>query len=547
MLINNRPLKTEYEPKQQNFGGLETTATQILRYLNTSPAIGATFVDLGSMSAPRTIVDFSRGFDAGLETGIREGSGTGNHALIGTYGILAGFLLSQGINNKYKVKSDRVFANFESIDTIGTLWNDIVHNNNNAEPAQLRKALFNEILNKAAVQGKSGGNQVTSISREAINSAMTEISGFIDKNPSAYNMPNQIHNNIKSILTYSTASESDFVLKAGEKALSTDLDTLLKSSFSLGKLFSEPKALDEFKNTADFASNKFIKALKGTKLRSSLLGVAIGMGIGASIQPFNVWLTKKRTGKEGFVGVEGDKKDKSSKFKALKLGTAAAFLAFAYSTIVDNVFKTPFKQQASQLLNRLQFKGIIPSIPQFKAIYAFTIASRLMAARDKNELRESATKDFLGFVNWLILGDFVQKIVAISSNKKLTNYDEKLHGVGIINKFFNSKVKVKTHDEILFEELKKIKIDKKELYDVRGKMLSAKALIKKFGDLLPNLKTRLRGKNIAQFSGYLYSAIVLGVLIPKLNIAITKKLHNSKQDETNINYEFLKAFDGIKF
>ena len=105
MLINNNPLKTKYSPKQQSFGGLETAATQALRYLNTSPAVGATFVDIGSMSAPRTIVDLSRGIDAGVETGIREGSGTANHALIGTYGLIAALLLSRGINNSFGVKS----------------------------------------------------------------------------------------------------------------------------------------------------------------------------------------------------------------------------------------------------------------------------------------------------------------------------------------------------------------------------------------------------------------------------------------------------------
>ena len=40
-----------------------------------------------------------------------------------------------------------------------------------------------------------------------------------------------------------------------------------------------------------------------------MLGVGIAMSIGASVQPFNVWLTKVRTGKEGFVGVENEKPD----------------------------------------------------------------------------------------------------------------------------------------------------------------------------------------------------------------------------------------------
>ena len=317
--------------------------------------------------------------------------------------------------------------------------------------------------------------------------------------------------------------------------------------FSLGKTFSEPKVLEEFKKGGDVAANTFIKSLKKNKMSASLLGVAMAMGIGASVQPFNVWLTKKRTGKEGFVGVSGGNQDKSKKFTASKLMAAGGFLAFAYATIVDNIFKTPLKKQMGQFFNRMQFNGIVPSIPQLKAVYAFTIASRLMAARDKNELRESLTKDFIGFVNWLILGDFVQKIVANASNKKLTNYCEEKHGKGLLNKIF--KTRVKTHDEILFEELKKANIDPAQLLSSEGKMLSAKELIKKFSDKLPDLKVRLRGKNIAQLSGYLYSALVLGILMPKLNIYITNRKCKNKSciEKENITPENITKKPSIPY
>lgn len=534
MQINNNYNKNT---KRQSFGNI---GTQLLRYLNTSPAVGATFVDLGSMSAPRTIVDLSRSLDAGVETGIREGSGTVNHALIGTYGLLASSLITPIINNKFKVKANKVFANFESIDTLGYIWNDILKNNSQKAPNEIRKHFFEKVLNTALgnAQNEKGELKRVSIDKKSIQLALREISDYIDKKPNRYNLTDRIHNKIKSIITYSTKAESDFLITAGKNTTNVDIDSLIRTTFSLGKLFSEPKALEEFiKNSANISENNFIKALKSSKLKSSLLGVAIGMGVGSAIQPLNVWLTKKRTGKEGFVGVEGCEQDKSKKFKIIKGASAAGFIAFAYSTIVDNIFKTPLKKQMGQLINRLQFNGAVPSIPQFKAVYAFTIASRIMAARDKNELRESVTKDFLGFTNWLILGDFVQKLVATFSNKNLTTYDEKTHGKGILNKIFNLKVKVKTHDEILFEELNKIKPDFKELCGIDRKMLSPKELIKKYSDKLPELKSRLRGKNIAQLSGYLYSAMVLGILITKLNIAITNRVHKKSNKNTKPNIE----------
>ena len=54
---------------------------------------------------------------------------------------------------------------------------------------------------------------------------------------------------------------------------------------------------------------------------------------------------------------------------------------------------------------------------QFKFIYGMTIMSRIFAARDKNETRESVIKDTLGFANWLILGGFVSKLAAKAFDK----------------------------------------------------------------------------------------------------------------------------------
>ena len=44
-----------------------------------------------------------------------------------------------------------------------------------------------------------------------------------------------------------------------------------------------------------------------------------------SIQPINIYLTKKKTGSDGFVGVEGRSKDNSVGFKVLKGVAGAGF------------------------------------------------------------------------------------------------------------------------------------------------------------------------------------------------------------------------------
>ena len=74
--------------------------------------------------------------------------------------------------------------------------------------------------------------------------------------------------------------------------------------------------------------------------------------------------------------------------------------------------------------------------------------SRFMAARNENELKESAIKDVLGFTNWLLLGNFVQKIVAQSFDKSLVKQEKQ---GGIINWITSSSLK--TRDEVLHAAL----------------------------------------------------------------------------------------------
>lgn len=178
--------------------------------------------------------------------------------------------------------------------------------------------------------------------------------------------------------------------------------------------------------------------------------------------------------------------------------------------------------QEGGLLKNIQFKGMIPTINQFKLIYGLTIMSRFMVARDKDELRESVVKDVLGFLNWLVLGNFVAKgvVLALDKNKELLKDKN-----GGWNNFF--KTKLKTRDEVLLAGLKKSGIDAVE----NGKALSFSKMLKKLpaNELGKSVRKNLRILNIAQVAGYLYSGLVLGVGIPKLNIYMTNKSEAKRQ------------------
>ena len=149
--------------------------------------------------------------------------------------------------------------------------------------------------------------------------------------------------------------------------------------------------------------------------------------------------------------------------------------------------------------------------------------SRFMVARDKDELRESVVKDVLGFFNWLVLGNFVSKMTANAMDQNLINYSEKEHGKGFFKKIINAPMV--SRDEVLHRGLKAAGIDTIE----NGKALSFKQMLKKLSGknvseaIRKETKGKLRALSIAQVAGYLYSGLILGVGIPKLNIYMTNK------------------------
>ena len=200
----------------------------------------------------------------------------------------------------------------------------------------------------------------------------------------------------------------------------------------------------------------------------------------------------------------------------------------------------------SKFLSKLQFKGMTPTINQLKFVYGMTIMSRLFAARDKDELRESAIKDTLGFLNLLILGSLVTKgaVMALDKSKSLLNTAETSKNV--FKRFINSSLKTK--DEVLIEGLKKAGVS---TLGEHSKALSFSKMMK----LLPEADKVTRGKlnvlNLAQLIGYAYSALVLGIGIPRLNIYMTNKreARNAAQkaaaqpadNKAQVNTEFLKS------
>ncbi|MBR1618919.1 hypothetical protein IJ674_03360 [bacterium] len=478
-----------------NFTGF--SPVELLKFLDTSPAWGANAVDFFCMVLPRTLTDFSRGPEAGIETARRESMGTINDSAVGAYGTLAGLALAMGINkafglSKNDLKAASIFADSETIDMMGKIWHEeLPQNTNNPTFERIKKALGNyEVYD---------GNKWAKLNEKDIEKAANI---FVEELGKGEKLSKEARYNINKILTLSNNLENNFriVAQKGEKLHSSrySIDGITENTFKLSKIFSKDKVAEAFREASDIGSNKFLKALKKMNMKRSILGVLIATLVGCSVQPINMWLTKRKTGGDGFVG--GGKKDDSFGFKVQKALVAGLFSAGVIATIGN----------PKNLLKNLQFKGFTPTINQLKFIYGATIASRFLSARNENELKESTTKDVLGFVNWLILGNFVQKLVAQGFDKSLIKQEQK---GGILNWIRTSSLK--TRDEVLHEAL-----GEKAFKD--GKALKFGEMIKALGDNKA-AKKRLGILTLAQLAGYIYSGVVLGVGIPKLNIYLTKR------------------------
>ena len=490
------PVQKNYQSNPNFTGGFD----MFLRFLDTSPAWGACAVDLGCMVIPRTLTDFGRGADAGMETMRREGMGTTNHSLVGLYGTLAGLTLAAGINGAYNfgkndVKVGSIFADSETLDLHGKIYDSKVKSAAGKSEANPIREYLTDTLKRYEVMTDDG--KWIKLKKADIDKAANIIESEIKANSNKFSKEGFA--NARNILISSVGAENNFRIIAGkgEKVHSSryTADYIVENLYKLGKVFTKDKVKEAFMAAGEGAENAFLKAVKSMNVKRSLIGVGIASAVGISAQPLNMYLTKKKTGKSGFVG--GGKEDNSTGFKIRKSLVAGLFGAGVLATIGN----------PKNLIKDLQFKGFTPTLKQFKFIYGITIMSRFLSSRNDNELKECSIKDTLGFANWLILGNFVQKLVAQALDKSLIKRD----GKGVINWIKNSVLK--SRDEVLHNAL-----GKKVFKD--GKALSYNEMLK-LADKAT--KKKLNILTIAQLTGYAYSAIVLGRLIPKLNIYLTNK------------------------
>lgn len=287
-------------------------------------------------------------------------------------------------------------------------------------------------------------------------------------------------------VTNLTQSDSALV-KIADKQYSGSLSNLLRDTIDMGRdVFLKSKPEQEV----------LIKKILRINRIKSIGALAAASALGLANQYINRKITEKRTGTKGFVG-DIDYKEKvvkkessKEKSKLFTLEKIAASLGMA--VMATAVMKV---KSLKDFIKKLEFTGPVNSGNVIKTVYASTLIGRFLASDNQDELRETVIRDYLGFLNWLVIGGFAAKGAANILDPKRENlFNGNIKGKGIKNWLDN--ISLKSQNEIA----------------VRGKEFARKNMWK---------------INAAQIAGLAYSTIALGILLPKLNIWMTKRKHKN--------------------
>ena len=489
-------------------GPLDGVITSTLRTCDMNEMVNAVGLDVGAMVIPRAYYDTkARNEFAGAETFIREISGTFINCLAaGLFAMGISKVASKKVQPELKINPDSWYTQ-ESLETLNKAWE---------KSGNIDKYL-NEVLQNLSGRDGKKVNYFKNINWEKVEWIDEERWNKIHWNNPAYK---GIQNNLKSkkgfintlkkLIEDKNLSKDDkkAALSIVEKRLTNALGAERDTELNIEGCKLSAKLENILRDTHDMAKDVFTKnnkaEIKKTINKISRVNKIKAFGaisaasvLGLTNQWMNRKITEKRTGKKGFVGdVDYTStlrtEQKKDKFLLLKKTGASALMA-------GMVFSVMGVKNFKQFAKKLEFSGPVTSGNAIKTVYAANIIGRFMAADNGTELRESMTRDYLGFLNWLVFGGFAAKGVANMLDKKgkdLFNY--KKEGKGL--KHWLNDLNLKTHNEIA---AKGTEFAKKNMWKL----------------------------NVAHASGIAYSAITLGLLLPMMNAKITAGKAKTKIDK----------------
>ena len=462
-----------------NFKSL-TPVSKALYTLSNNDMLNASFVDVFAMDTPRTIVETKhRGKQSGIEMGFREFTGTFIAEFSSAiFAVVASKFISKKLNPNVKVNSSSWITN-NGLNVFSDIFN---------KSDKTPHGYVENVLNSmSGVVGKKTKN-FADLNKEKTKPVIEKLTNLITDKTLDKKASKKVLGGIQDEIINLLGADNSILIKSGKNEVSSNLTHALRDIVDSGKniFFTESK-----QNSSEIVSK--LKTMN--KLR---IGIAIPLSMGLAItnQKLNRYLTKKRTGIDNFVGENGyenNVKDKNEKKKEKGLFAKKALAAGVFTLMLAKVMGL---KKPADLVKKLEFTGPATSGNAIKTIYGTLILGRIFASKDSTELRETTVRDYLGFLNWLVLGGFVAKGVGQALDPKQANlFNISKQGKGISH--WLKDVSLKSQKEIMAQG--------------------------------GNVKANLKKLNIAQISGIAYSALMLGVLLPKLNIWMTRKKGNDNK------------------
>lgn len=500
------------EQKSPAFKGAITTqiANGTVQVLQTSPVLAPILVDLGSMVLPRTYVDWTRNMAAGIESFRREVSSTVNLFMSGLYAVGAGFLINRFTGNK----NPNLHMNGDTVDVLKNAWQTSNANKNNP------KLYYEKILNKTSGAFGEGSSQFSEKAVKTISDRLEKLHGeefsSNTKNPfkrfTLWRKRNKELDDITKYAIKELKSDKGVSVSLGGKTIECNMKKLIRNIHESDKnLFRKysPEILDSVASR--------IKKLNKTK---SVVGLGVALGIAFSLQSINRYLTSLKTGTTDFVGLPGyeenaknnknkeeGKKGLNGKLLLAKAASVAAMTYLTATTIVGGFKPNKVSKLFTKPLKYLEGNGKLPTMNQVKSLFGATVLGRMCSSSDGNELRETNIRDTAGFLNWLVLGEFVTGLTAYKLAERK----------GLVDKMFNGP-----------KVPKDANFWKKSLHVITKMSAKVHTELDAMG---LDKKTKQAAKSISNKStmtGLIYSGVAIGLIAPWFNKYLTNKMVGKK-------------------
>ena len=563
--------KTSY-PQQRGakptFNGVGEVAVgavnKFFQVCDDVPMIGVSFMDTASAIAPRTVVDLHQaGIPAAAETFRRESSGLLVNCLIPGAFVYGGaklfnneWLKEFSTTDNHVVDLSRSWANGESIKNLVGVWKeysgidkdlwDLTDDAKRKVLTSYKKKGFQEsgFLKSALkkIEGLNGVDEWEKLSDhkalidkacEILTPQMKEKSphGLIRKIKyshsrnkaiqSAYDVlvtgvykhKDKLGNVVSEVIEEGGGLKAACHLKFNQKAIGANLKDFLRDATDMAQALGSSKA-------AQLNPNKFVKKACGLVNAKSLAGLAVVLPLAMSMQKINRAITRHKYKKSGapiYKDFENENRvltDKEKKeLKIAKPLAVASIVGLAALSMGKTIPKN-----LKSFAEMLQFNTKFPTVNQCRVIATATFASRMLAAEDPNELRESTVRDLASFAGLYFLGDYAEKIAAEGIQKfSKAGRSGKLE-------MFN---RLKDPDEY------------KNVFQKISGWVKDKS-VKSFDEIPKEFKSH---RSLAKISGLGFSIALLGVILPMYNKHVTNKKEAKRKKLLEKQREYSNVYD----